>query len=73
VPDEYWGEAICAVVVAKAGEPPSAEALAAHVRARIAAFKRPRHVLVVDALPLTSNGKIVKETVRQYARRELAR
>ncbi|MDT5358299.1 MAG: hypothetical protein QOC69_61 [Mycobacterium sp.] len=73
VPDEYWGEAICAVVVAKAGEPPSAEALAAHVRARIAAFKRPRHVLFVDALPLTSNGKIVKEAVRQYARKELAR
>jgi acyl-CoA synthetase (AMP-forming)/AMP-acid ligase II len=73
VPDEYWGEAICAVVVARADEPPSAEALTAHVRARIAAFKRPRHVLFVDALPLTSNGKIVKETVRQYARRELAR
>jgi len=73
VPDEYWGEAICAVVVAQAGAHPSGEALAAHVRLRIAAFKRPRHVLFVDALPLTSNGKIVKEAVRQYARMELAR
>jgi acyl-CoA synthetase (AMP-forming)/AMP-acid ligase II len=73
VPDEYWGEAICAVVVARADEHPSAEALAAHVRSRIAAFKRPRHVLFVDALPLTSNGKVAKEAVRQYARTELAR
>jgi acyl-CoA synthetase (AMP-forming)/AMP-acid ligase II len=72
VPDEYWGEAICAVVVARGGERPSAEALATHVRARIAAFKRPRHVLFVDALPLTSNGKVIKEAVRQYARRELS-
>ena len=72
VPDEYWGEAICAVVVSRAGERPSAEALATHVRARIAAFKRPRHVLFVDALPLTSNGKVLKEAVRQYARSELS-
>ena len=72
VPDEYWGEAICAVVVARGGERPSAEALATHVRARIAAFKRPRHVFFVDALPLTSNGKVLKEAVRQYARSELS-
>jgi acyl-CoA synthetase (AMP-forming)/AMP-acid ligase II len=72
VPDEYWGEAICAVIVARGGERPSAEALAAHVRARIAAFKRPRHVLFVDALPLTSNGKILKQAVRHYARSELS-
>ncbi|MDT5064441.1 MAG: hypothetical protein QOK02_596 [Mycobacterium sp.] len=72
VPDQYWGEAICAVVVARGGERPSAEALATHVRARIAAFKRPRHVLFVDALPLTSNGKVRKEAVRHYARRELS-
>jgi acyl-CoA synthetase (AMP-forming)/AMP-acid ligase II len=73
VPDEYWGEAICAVVVARADRHPTAEALADHVRSRIAAFKRPRHVLFVDALPLTSNGKVAKEAVRQYARAELVR
>jgi acyl-CoA synthetase (AMP-forming)/AMP-acid ligase II len=72
VPDEYWGEAICAVVVARGGERPSADALATHVRARITAFKRPRHVLFVDALPLTSNGKVRKEAVRHYARRALS-
>jgi acyl-CoA synthetase (AMP-forming)/AMP-acid ligase II len=72
VPDEYWGEAICAVVVTRPDRRPSTEALTAHVRSRIAAFKRPRHVLFVDALPLTSNGKVAKEAVRQYARAELA-
>ncbi len=66
VPDPYWGEAICAVVVAAA--PVSADELITHVRARLAAFKRPRHVLFVDQLPLTSNGKVAKEAVRQQAR-----
>ena len=72
VPDEYWGEAICAVVVARGEARPSTDELATHVRARIAAFKRPRYVLFVDTLPLTSNGKILKAAVRQYARSELS-
>ena len=53
VPDDYWGEAICAVVVAAPGRDPSVTDLVGHVRSHLAAFKRPRHVLFVDALPLT--------------------
>ncbi|MBJ7336141.1 AMP-binding protein [Mycolicibacterium sp.] len=71
VPDEYWGEAICAVIVALPGRRPSAGAIATHVRDRIAGFKRPRHVLFVDALPLTSNGKVAKNAVREYARTQV--
>jgi acyl-CoA synthetase (AMP-forming)/AMP-acid ligase II len=71
VPDEYWGEAICAVVVPRPGLLPSAEALVANVRAHLAGFKRPRHVLFIDALPQTSNGKIAKDTVRRYARTQV--
>ncbi|MGU3499524.1 AMP-binding protein [Mycobacterium sp. C31M] len=66
VPDAYWGEAICAVVVARTPVP--AEELIAHVRDRLAGFKRPRHVLFVSELPTTSNGKVAKSAVRQYAR-----
>lgn len=68
VPDEYWGEAICAVVVARAGARPSAESLIGHVRSSLTAFKRPRHVLFIDTLPMTSNGKVAKDAVRRYAR-----
>jgi acyl-CoA synthetase (AMP-forming)/AMP-acid ligase II len=71
VPDEYWGEAICAVVVARHGHHPTVDALTAHVRAQLAAFKRPRHVLFVDALPMTSNGKIAKPEVRKLVRDHL--
>jgi acyl-CoA synthetase (AMP-forming)/AMP-acid ligase II len=72
VPDDYWGEGICAVIVARRGSHPSVDALAAHVRAHLAAFKRPRHVLLVDALPMTSNGKIAKAQVRRLACDRLA-
>jgi acyl-CoA synthetase (AMP-forming)/AMP-acid ligase II len=72
VPDDYWGEAICAVVVAHPGRAPLAETLVAHVRAHLAGFKRPRHVLFVDALPVTSNGKVAKESVRRYARGDVS-
>lgn len=68
IPDEYWGEAVCAVVVAASGRMPSADELTQYVRGAIAGFKRPRVVLFVDALPLTGNGKIAKDRVRQYAR-----
>jgi acyl-CoA synthetase (AMP-forming)/AMP-acid ligase II len=73
VPDDYWGESICAVVVPVSGRHPAAAALVAHVRSHLAAFKRPRHVLFVESLPLTSNGKVAKVDVRRYARTELSR
>lgn len=68
VPDEYWGEAICAVVVASGAHRPAPDELIAHVRSRLSAFKRPRHVLFVDALPLTTNGKVAKDVLRRFAR-----
>lgn len=68
VPDEYWGEAICAVVVPRLGRSPSPADLVAHVRASISAFKRPRHIVFTDALPLTPNGKVAKDQVRTFAR-----
>ncbi|MFC7672411.1 AMP-binding protein [Mycolicibacterium sp. GCM10028919] len=68
VPDEYWGEAICAVVVARRGTSPAADDLVAHVRAVLTPWKRPRHVLFVDALPTTTNGKVAKDAVRASAR-----
>ncbi|KUI35775.1 AMP-binding protein [Mycobacterium sp. GA-2829] len=73
VPDEYWGEAVCAVVVAAPGARPTEALLVEHVRARLTAFKRPRHVLFVDALPLTTNGKVDKNQIRRQARAALGR
>ena len=52
LPDAQWGEVICAVIVA-AGDPPTLEELAAHCDGRLARFKRPRRIVVVDVIPRT--------------------
>ncbi len=58
-PDDTWGEVGVAVVVAAPGTPPpTLESLRAHAAGRLAAFKRPEQVVVVDALPLTPMEKV---------------
>ena len=56
VADEQWGEAIKAVCVMRDGHELSAEALIEFVGARIARYKKPRHVVFVPAIPKDSTG-----------------
>jgi acyl-coenzyme A synthetase/AMP-(fatty) acid ligase len=51
-------------VVPRAGCSIDADALVAHCRDRMAAFKRPRRVVVVDALPRTATGKVRRFALR---------
>lgn len=53
VPDERWGEQVCAVVAG----PVAATAVTAWAAERLAPPKRPKRVTVVDALPRTHSGK----------------
>jgi fatty-acyl-CoA synthase len=62
VPDERWGEAGMAVVVAAA--PVSEEELIAHCAERLARFKVPRQVRFVEALPRSGTGKLLKVELR---------
>lgn len=65
IPDEQWGEAVHAVVVAKAGATLTADALIAHCRSRIAAYKCPRSVEIRSGeLPKSGPGKILKTDLR---------
>lgn len=67
VPDERWGEAVCAVVVPRAGATVTLEALVAHTRGRLGGFKQPRRLVVVDTLPLNAAGKVLKRELREQA------
>jgi fatty-acyl-CoA synthase len=64
VPDEQWGEAGLAVVVATPGAPTDGEAVRAALRERLAGFKVPREVRFVPELPKTATGKIRKPDLR---------
>jgi long-chain acyl-CoA synthetase len=62
VPDERDGEHLKAVVEARTGA--TAEALAAHVRDRLADYKVPREWELVDQLPRDPSGKVLKRLLR---------
>ena len=65
VPDEQWGEVPKAVVVAAPGQTVDAEALLAHCRAHLAAFKCPKSVDVLAELPRNPTGKVLKKDLRK--------
>ena len=71
VPDEKYGEELCAWVRAKAGAELSGEELRIYCKGKIATYKIPRYVRVVDDFPMTVTGKIQKFRMREISIREL--
>ncbi len=65
IPDERYGEEICAFVMLKDGQTADADDLRSFCRGRIAHYKVPRHVLFVDEFPMTVTGKIQKYRLRE--------
>jgi acyl-CoA synthetase (AMP-forming)/AMP-acid ligase II len=68
VPDERWGEAVKAVVVLKAGQVLSADALITHARHSIAGYKCPKSVEFISELPRLPSGKVSKLALRDRYR-----
>jgi acyl-CoA synthetase (AMP-forming)/AMP-acid ligase II len=64
VPDDRWGEAVCAVVVPTAGASPTLEALQDGVRQRLARYKVPRRLVLLSDLPVLASGKVDKKRLR---------
>jgi acyl-CoA synthetase (AMP-forming)/AMP-acid ligase II len=72
VADDRLGEVPAAFVVAVPGRQPAADDLAGFCRARLANFKVPRHLWLVDVLPLNPAGKVSKPDLRDVAVGRLA-
>ena len=58
VPDERFGEAICAIVQLRPQAAASSQELIAHVKGRLASFKAPRYVVFVGSVGRTPSGKL---------------
>ena len=64
VPDERLGDVGRAYVIPRAGTAPDPDELIAYCRERLANYKVPRSVVVVDDLPRNAGGKVVKPELR---------
>ncbi len=67
VPDERLGEIGVAFVVPVAGQSPDPDEVIAWARERMANFKVPRQVHIVESLPLNAAGKVLKYQLRDQA------
>jgi fatty-acyl-CoA synthase len=64
VPDDKWGEAVTAVIVAREGARPNADELINLVKARKGSAHAPKHIKFVSELPMTGVGKIDKKVLK---------
>lgn len=72
VPDEKYGEEACAWIRMKPGRPPlDADAVRAFAAGKLAHYKIPRYVRVVDEFPMTVTGKVRKVEMREQSARLL--
>jgi long-chain acyl-CoA synthetase len=70
VPDAYRGETVKAYVVVKPGETLTADEIIQFSREKLAAYKAPKMVEFIDALPKSAVGKVLRKEVKEMDRRK---
>ena len=71
VPDDKYGEEVCAWVVVRPGEQLTEEEVKQFCSGQIAHYKVPRYVRFVDEMPMTVTGKVQKFVMRERMIKEL--
>ena len=64
VPDPRWVEAVTAAVIPRSGQTLNEDELIAFCKQRLASFKSPKYIVIVDRLPKNASGKILKRELR---------
>lgn len=65
IPDVDWGDRVCAAVVLRTDEVVSGDELRSFTKSRLAPYKVPKDVLLLDDLPRNAMGKVTKPAVRE--------
>ncbi len=65
VPDEKYGEEVCACVILKEGAAATEQEMIDFVKAGLSRFKSPRYIMFLDSFPMTASGKIPKYKLRE--------
>lgn len=67
LPNDRFGETICAVVEAEPGHQPTLDELSEHVKERLASYKAPRHLVVIPSIGRAPNGKVDYKRWKEHA------
>jgi acyl-CoA synthetase (AMP-forming)/AMP-acid ligase II len=73
IPDADWGQRVVALVTARSGAAVDETAVLEHCGHRMASYKRPKEVRVIESFPLNSTGKIAKQILREQLESEARR
>ena len=71
VPDDHYGEEVCLCVVPAEGASLGREQILERLSGKLAAFKLPKYILFLDALPYTDTGKVDRKRLSCIAREGL--
>ena len=72
IPDDKWGEAICAHVVLREDQCVTEEELIGLCKSKLASFKKPKRIFIVESLLKSTYGKILRKEIREsYWRRSV--
>jgi non-ribosomal peptide synthetase component E (peptide arylation enzyme) len=72
LPDDYYGETICACIIAQNGQALDVDDLQRFLGSRLAAYKIPTTVITVEAFPLNAMGKVIKADLTRIVLERLA-
>jgi acyl-CoA synthetase (AMP-forming)/AMP-acid ligase II len=73
LPDETWGESVCAAVVLEKEAVVSATEIISYCKDNLASFKKPKQVFFLEALFRTSSGKVLRSELRkQYMEKKIS-
>jgi long-chain acyl-CoA synthetase len=70
VPDPYRGETVKSVVVAKPGQTLTEEEIIQFCKGKLAAYKMPKKIEFIDALPKSAIGKILRREVKNMEKKK---
>jgi len=70
IADADWGQRVVAVVTSRRGSTVGEAAVLEHCRRRLASYKKPKEVRVIESFPLNSTGKIARQVLREQLENE---
>ncbi|MCP4625159.1 MAG: acyl--CoA ligase, partial [bacterium] len=71
IPNDIWGEAVCAMVMLAQGSTATPEELIDHCKHQLARYKAPKKIKITDQLPLSPAGKILRREIRRLLKNKV--